>query len=211
MINAALGEAKKGVFRHFVYSSVLCTQLRKLANHDCKRYVEECLMESELNYTILKPSIFMDGMAVEKLISDPSPVHPAFYDPNVCFAWTSLYDLGEAAAKVVEEMEKHYLAVYDTVSSSPPMGHTEAVEIIGKTLGKKIEVRRLPFSEAFGTFEKRFGQDPHKYTKHSAARMLLHYEYYGLRGSPNVLEWLLGRKPESFEVFTERKMREAQK
>lgn len=49
VIDAAVNEEKRregdggkqgGV--HFVYSSVLCTQLRKLMNHDCKRYV--CLI-----------------------------------------------------------------------------------------------------------------------------------------------------------------------
>ena len=54
MIDAAVAESQKpgSKFQHFVYSSVLQTQLRKLLNHDCKRYVEEYLMESGLNFTI---------------------------------------------------------------------------------------------------------------------------------------------------------------
>jgi len=38
---AAASKEQGSKFKHFVFSSVLCTQLRKLLNHDCKRYVEE--------------------------------------------------------------------------------------------------------------------------------------------------------------------------
>jgi len=43
VIDACVAASKESgsKFRHFVFSSVLCTQLRKLLNHDCKRYVEE--------------------------------------------------------------------------------------------------------------------------------------------------------------------------
>lgn len=41
MIDAAKDEP---TFKHFVFSSVLNTQLRKLLNHDCKRYVVSALL-----------------------------------------------------------------------------------------------------------------------------------------------------------------------
>lgn len=43
VIDACVAASKESgsKFKHFVFSSVLCTQLRKLLNHDCKRYVEE--------------------------------------------------------------------------------------------------------------------------------------------------------------------------
>ena len=39
MIDSAVEEAKGGKLKHFVYSSVLNSQLRKMMNHDVKRYV----------------------------------------------------------------------------------------------------------------------------------------------------------------------------
>lgn len=85
VVDAAVGEARDGAFKHFVYSGVIQSQLRKLLNHgktltmsrlvlglsirlsnlfalkyanalllDCKRFVEEYLMESGLNWTILQ-------------------------------------------------------------------------------------------------------------------------------------------------------------
>ena len=51
--------AKSHGVSHFIYASVLHPCLRKLMNHDCKRYVEEYLIESGLPYTILQPSHFI--------------------------------------------------------------------------------------------------------------------------------------------------------
>ena len=50
------GANGSGTFKHFVYSSVLYPILRKLSNHDNKRYVEEALVESDLVYVSLFPS-----------------------------------------------------------------------------------------------------------------------------------------------------------
>lgn len=67
MIDAACKEARNGgAFKHFVYSSVLHPQLRKLMNHDCKRYVEEYLIESGLEYTIVQPSHILDMFPVHQ-------------------------------------------------------------------------------------------------------------------------------------------------
>ena len=43
MVDAAVQETQDGAFKHFVYSGVIQSQLRKLLNHDCKRYVAEYL------------------------------------------------------------------------------------------------------------------------------------------------------------------------
>lgn len=51
MIDAAVSESHRAgnVFKHFVFSSVLCTQHRNLMQHDLKSYIEERLFLSPLN------------------------------------------------------------------------------------------------------------------------------------------------------------------
>jgi uncharacterized protein YbjT (DUF2867 family) len=58
LVDAAVAERQRqsSVFKHFVLSSVLCTQHRSLLQHDLKSYVEERLFLSPLNWTILKPT-----------------------------------------------------------------------------------------------------------------------------------------------------------
>lgn len=59
LVDAAVAESRRSgnVFKHFVFSSVLCTQHRSLLQHDLKSYVEESLFLSPLDcWTILKPT-----------------------------------------------------------------------------------------------------------------------------------------------------------
>jgi uncharacterized protein YbjT (DUF2867 family) len=81
MIDAARHESQHGNLKHFIYSSVLHPRIRKLLNHDCKRYVEEYLVESGLNYTIIQPSHILDQFPVEMLLQSENPVFPASFDP----------------------------------------------------------------------------------------------------------------------------------
>lgn len=88
-------------------------------NRDCKRYVEEYLIESGLQYTILQPSHFMDMFPIEKLSEEKQPVFRAQWDPEVPFSYTSRDDLGEVTVKILEQRKAHYYATYQLVSTSP--------------------------------------------------------------------------------------------
>ena len=59
LVDAAVAELQRegNVFKHFVQSSVLCTQHRSLQQHDLKSYVEERIFLSPIDcWTILKPT-----------------------------------------------------------------------------------------------------------------------------------------------------------
>ncbi|GAB1205164.1 hypothetical protein APSETT445_003834 [Aspergillus pseudonomiae] len=146
MIDAARDEARNGSFRHFIYSSVLHTQLRKLMNHDCKRYVEEYLIEWGLNYTIMQPSHFLDMFPVESLFQQPEPTYNATFDPNTTFSFTVLRDLAEAFVKVIEEREKHYLAEY-MICSTCPTSYTDVINTLSQLSDTHINVVTQEFYE----------------------------------------------------------------
>lgn len=95
MINAALAEARNGCFEHFVLASVINTQIRKLMNHDVKRYIEERLIESGLKFTIMQPCIFMDAFPILLLMSQDKPVCMSNWNTNIPSSFTALKDLGE--------------------------------------------------------------------------------------------------------------------
>ncbi|KAI9816249.1 MAG: hypothetical protein M1827_001850 [Pycnora praestabilis] len=205
MIDAALASAEKGILKHFVYSSVLDSQIRKLTNHDCKRYVEEYLIESGLPYTILQPTHFMDTFPVPLLMSQESPVYSALWNPKIEFSYIALRDLGEASARVLEQRETHLMAIYPLVGTSPPMSYNRVCEIVSHKIGKQIKVTQKPFDEAVSAVLIRtFGTEQvHPHTQETAQRMLLYYSNHGLIGNPNVLQWLLGRKPTSYDEWTD--------
>lgn len=207
MIDAA--KATKSV-KHFIYSSVLNTQLRKLMNHDCKRYVEEYLIESELDYTILSPTHFMDTLPLPMLMKQIEAekthlVFPVMWNPEIKFSFVALQDLAEAAVIVINQREKHFRAKYDMVSTDP-LSYVEVLKKVGDVLGREIQVERKPYEEAVETFGTRlFGgnlEDAASAAVDGLERLLLYYNRHGLQGNSNVMGWLIGRKPTSHEECT---------
>ena len=216
MIDAAVEESQgpSSMFKHFVYSSVLNTQHRKLMNHDCKRYVEEYLMESGLTWTILQPTNFMDVWPIADFLQakDMDITFPCFWNRKMPNAQIALTDLGEAAAKVLKERERHYYAQYP-LASIMPASFAEATQIIGDVIGKNITPQERSLHDSAQILQEICGQpDPSKVprlTRDAALRLPLWYEEHSLNGNPNVLRWLLGREPTSLKNWAEMQVEQA--
>lgn len=142
MVDAAVAESKSpgNKFKHFVFSSVLFTQSQYLIQHHTKCLIEEQIMLSPINWTILQPTNFMDAYPVALFKKQEKLVLEKLWDPDVPNSVIALWDLGEAAAKVLLEREKHYLAEYK-LCSTMPVSDRDMVEAIERQLGKKIEVK----------------------------------------------------------------------
>ncbi|KAJ4420579.1 hypothetical protein N0V82_004247 [Gnomoniopsis sp. IMI 355080] len=209
MIDAARSSGAS--FKHFIYSSVLDSQLRKLMNHDCKRYVEEYLFESGLNYTILQPTHFMDMFPLAQLLEQEQPVYTASWNPDVTFSFLALRDLGEAAAKVIDERERHYLAQYPLCSTGA-YSHKGVMQIVSESIGKKITLKTLGIEEGSKALLAMLCGDAENaplQTRDAAYRLLLYYNHHGLKGNPNVLEWLIGRKPTTHQEWVRDQVQKA--
>ena len=219
MIDAAVEEIRRpgNVFKHFVFSSVLGTQHRKLMQHDLKSYVEERLMLSPLNWTILKPTNFMDAYPVALFAQQERPVMQRLWNANNANSLVALRDIADAVAKVLNEREKHYFGEYP-LCSTMPISDADVAKVIGKKIGKEIEVRSPTFEQGISkllaaTYQRatwetaRFvggekargdetaneGEVRQDIAHDEAERLILFYNRRGLKGSPNVLGWLLGR------------------
>jgi uncharacterized protein YbjT (DUF2867 family) len=215
MVDAAVAEAKKpdSKFKHFVYSSVLCTQHRKLMQHDLKSFVEERLMLSPLNFTILQPTNFL-AYPVAALAQQEKPVLERLWNPETPNSLVALSDLAEVGVKVLNEGEAHYLATYP-LCSTLPMSDAEVAREIGKQIGKEVEVHSPPFEVGVESLlGYLFGRNPvalaslasaddprPDISRDGAERLILFYNRYGLNGNPNVMRWLLGRGPTSVEQY----------
>lgn len=199
--------AKSNDVEHFVYCSVIQTQLRKLMNHDCKRYVEEALMESGLNFTILQPTHFMEMFLfsmraqISAQKSENEIAYPALWNPSINFSFIALHDLAAAGATVLEEREKHYFSVYPLCSTMPTSYH-KVCDLAGEAIGKKVVAKQVSFEESVDMLLKNlFGnsREGDSRSRDGAERLLLYYNRHGLTGNPNVLQWLIGRKATTFQ------------
>lgn len=229
LADAAVAESQRpgSVFKHFVFSSALATQHRNLMQHGLKSHIEERLYLSQINWTILKPTNFMDAYPVALLASQDKPVMEKLWAPQIANSMIALHDLAEATAKVLSEREKHFLAEYP-LCSTMPISDAEVCEEIGRQIGKEIEVRAPSFekgvdklikylygSQAASESDVYAGKDAADFrlaaegdlrgdlVRDEAERLVLFYNRRGLRGNPNVLRWLLGREPMTVKQWVE--------
>lgn len=209
MIDAAVKEYRQGsgTLKHFILSSVLNSQLRKMMNHDCKRYIEEYIMESGLSYTILQPTTFMDNLPIAHLASQDQPAFSSAWSTDIQFSWIATRDLATAMHKVLSERERHFYAAYPLVSTHSTLSFAQALSIVSAKIGKEIKVDVMEYKVAVDSVLNRlYGStevDPR--TKDAAQRMILFYDNRGLVGNANVLEWLIERKATQFDEWAELK------
>jgi uncharacterized protein YbjT (DUF2867 family) len=216
MIDAAIQryQSGNGTLRHFIVSSVLNSQLSKMMNHDCKKQVEEYIMESGLPYTILQPTTFMDNIPVGMLAQQEEPMFKAAWNTEIPFSMIALSDLATVFKIVLYEREKHFYAQYPLVSTHKPLTFSSAISIISGKLDKEVKIDKLEYKQAVnGLLVRLYGSSEgvDQRSRDAAQRMILFYDNRGLVGNSNVLEWVLGRKGVQFEEWVEGKVRDVMK
>lgn len=195
---AWIDAAKAERVKHFVYSSVLHAIITDLVQHQIKRDVEEHLISSDLEFTILQPTIYMA----------PRRFKRAFATGILTCGWSldrqqSLVDLGDVtdvAAAVLTDSEHHAGATYELAGAGRYTARDMGA-IIAKVFGKPIRVEQIdPEMYLKGLFGDRdLTAMPHEISvSHS---LTARYSDHDFIGNPNVLTWLLGRAPTTFEEF----------
>ncbi|MGZ8335881.1 MAG: SDR family oxidoreductase [Allosphingosinicella sp.] len=184
-----------GVSR-FVYISVTHPQTEWLLNHQNKLRVEDHLISSGLAFTILQPMHYFQNIDVGPTIA--RGIYASPYSPSVGLSFVDLLDLAEAAAKVVAE-PGHEFATYE-ICGSDHLTTDEVVAVLSARAGIPIRNETLSVEE----FVARIPGTGHGYFGDFLIRLMTYYRRYGIRGNPNVLTWLLGRPPITFEDYVDR-------
>lgn len=184
--------AQQAGVRHFVYSSVLHPIRKKMIHHHAKLNVEEYLAESTLNYTVLQPTHFFQNIKVQDAVAGGSLKVP--YNPDNEMGFVDLRDVSEVAFKIIEEGPKHYRARYELVGDNQP--YSTIAQTIASVSGKEVTAERVEAGPVAKVMSK-----GDKDAQERAIRMLIYYDSWGLTGSTNILEWMLGRKPTTAEEY----------
>ena len=203
MVDAA---AAAGV-EHFVFSSVLHAITTDLIQHEIKRDIEEHLLSSGLEFTILQPANYML----------PFRLKPVFEEGVFRLSWSldrrqsmvDLEDITDVAALVLGDPARHLGATYELAGPGRFTAH-DIARVLGGVLGREVAVEQtdpVAFTRArFG------GGDPvvFEYQLKLATAISARYSSHDFVGNPNVLAWLLGRAPTSYEAFARREYAEWQ-
>jgi uncharacterized protein YbjT (DUF2867 family) len=197
-LNAIVAASVAGV-RHFVYSSVLHPIVTALVQHELKRDIEEVLVASTLNFTILQPSDYMQVLRYAD----------AFRTGEFTIAWNrdrrqavvDLADVTEVAARVLLEGESHYGATYE-LSSPGCFTAYDIGDIIARICGMPIKVSEVsPLERMQDHFKGQVPDDDAQYRLRVFTALREWYGTHDFVGNPNVLAMLLGRHPTTLEEF----------
>jgi uncharacterized protein YbjT (DUF2867 family) len=179
---AAIDAARRAGVRHFVFSSVLHAIITDLVQHEIKRDIEEHLISSGLEFTIFQP---------------------ANYTLDRRQSLVDLGDVTEVAAAVLASSEKHAGATYELVAPGRYTAH-ELAKIISGVAGREVIAEQID-SETF--LKASLGADSPTQFPYQARLLRAisnRYSRHDFIGNPNVLTWLLGREPTTFEQFAQR-------
>jgi uncharacterized protein YbjT (DUF2867 family) len=197
--NALVAAAVKQGLRRFVYHSVLHPQIEAMPHHWAKLRVEEMLLRSGLDVTILQPTAYMQNSLAEwdRMVGDG--IYRVPYPIETKLSLVDLNDVAEAAALVLTEAG-HSGATYELVGTLP-MSVIEIAETFGRALQKDIRAEAEPI-EAWNDRGRNAAMET--YQRETLTKMFQAYARDGLCGNPNVLGWLLKRPPTSLASFAAR-------
>lgn len=197
----AVDVARVAGVKHFVFSSVLHAITTALVQHEIKRDVEEHLLSAGMEFTILQPSNYMLPMKLK----------PAFEEGVFRLSWSldrlqslvALDDVTDVVVKVVTEGERHWGATYELVGAGRYTAHDLAA-IVSRAVGKAVPVEEISGDNYLKSF---FGEvDPADFPHQARVLRAItaRYSSHDFVGNPNVLTWLLGRAPTTWEQFVRR-------
>ena len=184
--------AEKAGVKHFIFSSVLHPIRSKLLNHDVKRQIEEFLIESSLNWTILQPTHFLQN--TDPAEAAKNGVLPVTYNPENEMGFLDLRDMAEVIQRILSEPEKHYRARYELCGEN--LSYVDYAALIAKASGKQVKVNKI---DGGAVAKKASGGDRDKEDRFH--RMFFYYDRWGLVGNKNILEWLLGKPCRTIEGY----------
>lgn len=195
---AAVDAARRAGVRHFVMSSVLHAITTDLVQHEIKRDIEEHLLSSGLEFTILQPANYMLAHRLR----------PAFDHGIFRLSWSldryqsmvALNDVTEVVEAVLTQPQSHAGATYELVSPGRYTAH-DLGRAIAEVMGKDIAVEEI----SCDAFLRQVLGDPDLFPYQAKIMRAIsaRYSSHDFVGNPNVLTWLLGRPPTTFGQFVQ--------
>ncbi|MFP3668446.1 NmrA family NAD(P)-binding protein [Priestia sp. SIMBA_032] len=190
--------ARLAKVEHFVYHSVLHSVLQDMPHHQKKLMVEELLVDSGIPYTIIQPAVFMQNILMSwKLLSEKGIFQQKFFttqETRICMI--DLEDLAEAAS-IILTSPGHIGATYE-LCGPENLSLSDMIAAMEQNFGREIKVE-TPQDAMFAAQLKKLGVGD--YQVNTLLKMFQHYNEHGFIGNPNILTWILGRKPNNFSSF----------
>ncbi|MFD4542696.1 NmrA family NAD(P)-binding protein [Streptomyces bauhiniae] len=186
--------AEQAGAKKFVFSSVYHPSL-PLTNHTGKQPAETALYESNLDFTILQPAMFMQQLVAAVRSARQQGTVSGPYSTQARMSYVDFRDVAEvAAAAFVDDR-----MAYGTFELAAPGMYSR--EDLASLLTTAL--KRPVAAESFAVNASPGALDPSSESLREGLKaMLTHYDQYGFHGGNSlILETLLGRAPRTVEEF----------
>jgi len=192
MVSAAITAGVK----KFVFSSVYHTSL-SLVNHAEKRFAEEALYRSNMDYTILQPAMYMQMLSDAWKSAKELGQIIMPYSKLSKMSYVDYRDVAEAAALAMTNTELSY-GTFELCSRGT-YNRVDLAELMSAALGKNVEASEIPTDQ----WAKQV-QIPAGELRDGLIAMNKEYNQYGFSGgNALVLKTILGREPRTVHQFIE--------
>jgi uncharacterized protein YbjT (DUF2867 family) len=188
----AVAAAAAGGVRRVVYFGVYHPSL-SLVNHADTRPVEEALYHSGMEFSVLQPGMYLQGLTASWRAAVDTGVYAAPWSRRSPMTYVDFRDVAEVAAHAFASDEM----VGGTFELAAGGTHTREhiAAVMSRYAGRRVEAVDIPPAAAVGSLPP----GPQRDGLHA---MFTDYDAHGLQGGNDVvLRTLLGRQPRTLEQF----------
>lgn len=191
--------ARSSGVTHIVMHSVMSPRIQVMPHHWNKHLVEQQLVTSDMDFTILQPASYMQNVrgVWGEVIAGRYPVP---YPTGAQFSPVELGDVAEVAAEMICG-SGHAGMTYE-LCGPERLTSDQMAACMGRALGRSVEAVEIERAE----WRRDTELDPER--ADTLLRMFEYYAEHGFSGDSAVLTRLLGRAPTSFVDYLRRSIRE---
>lgn len=189
--------AQQASVRRIVFSSVIHPILSAMVNHAAKAPVEEAILASNLEYTLLHPTVFYQNFAKDWETIVKTGVYAEPFSKKTAMSRVDYRDVAEVAAIALTE-DKLLFGTFE-LCAEERFSREEVGAIMSEVLGRTIEVSEPNFDE----WAVKAGLGDKKELLSPLKKMYKHYDTNGLLGNGLTLKAILGREPRSLRKYFE--------
>ncbi len=189
---------------YFIYHSVLHSILEDMPHHQKKLRVEQLLVDSGLNYTIIQPAVFMHMLkpAIQS-VKNGGPLVQKFYTSNdTRMNFVDVNDMAEAVATIISTHD--YINTTLELCGGKNYSPDDLMNTFSEAFKRDVLMQYIPDD----VFLKQATLDKNSYPAETLLTMFKHYNRHSFCGNSFTISNILGRKPTSLLDFIKKTLNE---
>lgn len=182
---------------YFVYHSALHSIEQNLIHHQKKLKVEQLLIESGLEYTIIQPAVFMQTLSPSITeVKEGGNFKQKFYaDNETKMSFIDVNDMAAAAAEIVAS--RRFIGATVELCAPGMLTLKDMEEAVSNAAGRDV---KFEFIED-GEFLEASKLEEDSYAAQVLLKMFEHYNLNGFTGSSAFANYILTKPPKTFAEF----------